>query len=141
MLRSAVKRSAICLGMIACFLSGCGDDTGGLFGDTPDHVFEKLVVTSHGWDFTPAPVTWGDIDADGDLDFATGFRGDLRLYINSGDAFQRHELLDSLQNAALAWGDYDRDGDLDLALGGGHVSLGRLSRILRNALPVLPDSK
>ena len=74
-----------------------------------------------------AGATWGDIDADGDLDLfvANRFVGDLtdRLYVNNGDG----TFTDIAGAAGVAgsstrktfsgaWFDYDSDGDQDLWL-------------------------
>lgn len=66
---------------------------------------------------------WGDMDNDGDLDFAVSLKsGEVRLYRNDAGIFVSVGNAMGLPTAAhelrgLSWGDYDGDGWLDL-LGG-----------------------
>jgi hypothetical protein len=63
-------------------------------------------------------VTWGDYDADTDVDLAVGDWGDNCLYTNNGDGTFTEQLQFGSRNTnVMAWGDYDNDSDLDLAVG------------------------
>ncbi|WP_084399125.1 CRTAC1 family protein [Henriciella aquimarina] len=70
---------------------------------------------------------WGDIDGDGDLDFAVSIKGgEVKLYENRDNTFVSVGTAWGLPTEGdeirgLSWGDYDGDGDLDL-LGGSNVS-------------------
>ena len=60
---------------------------------------------------TGPPGTWGDFDADGDLDILL----DNHVYRNdAGDFVDTEAGLVDMNSAA--WGDYDNDGDLDILL-------------------------
>lgn len=69
-------------------------------------------------------VSWGDYDADGDLDLAaTGSGNSLqssRIYENqgSGNFVSASVEIQAVTNGSLDWGDYDADGDLDLLVTG-----------------------
>jgi len=80
--------------------------------------------------------SWGDVDADGDLDLYVGFRGQAsRLYRNDRGTFvnvaAKVGLADFDEVRASAWGDYDGDGDLDLYVGYARPSPVR-NRLYRN---------
>ena len=70
-------------------------------------------------------ATWGDYDADGDLDlYVTNWASSVsnaanRLYRNNGngtftDVARSAGVADARNSVAAAWADYDNDGDLDL---------------------------
>ncbi|MGB0385943.1 MAG: FG-GAP-like repeat-containing protein, partial [Ardenticatenaceae bacterium] len=65
-------------------------------------------------------VAWGDWDADGDLDLATGNLNDVnQVYSNQGGTLTLawQSTGDTKWTSSVAWGDWDGDGDLDLAVG------------------------
>jgi hypothetical protein len=67
--------------------------------------------------------TWGDYDADGDLDLVvTGFAAEPSATIYENDGTGSLTPLDAGLNgvfqSASDWGDYDGDGDLDLIVTG-----------------------
>lgn len=70
--------------------------------------------------FWPVPISWVDIDNDGDLDFVAGGRdpfGDVKtyLYVNENWSFEQKEVnLPAFEIGSYVWGDYDNDGDLDV---------------------------
>jgi 6-phosphogluconolactonase (cycloisomerase 2 family)/predicted nucleotidyltransferase len=86
-------------------------------------------------------VSWGDFDADGDLDvLASGWVPNgyqLRVYNNNGngtfDAAQIEVdgLNGGLDSGGVAWGDCDNDGDLDI-LTSGHTAGTRQLRVYKN---------
>lgn len=75
-------------------------------------------------------ISLGDMDADGDLDFAVaGFAGGgwvsdpSRVYTNDGGTFSTNPVwlgADTLHAFSCDWGDADGDGDLDLAIAAGN---------------------
>lgn len=67
-------------------------------------------------------IALGDMDSDGDLDFAAAAFGTDFIYRNRTGLIQatsgwRSDLTDTTNS--VAWGDVDGDGDLDLAVGNG----------------------
>jgi len=82
-----------------------------------------------------ASATWGDYDADGDLDILLNgakltpliMEGQVKIYRNDGGVFtDRTMLVSTFENdvtlgryqGAAAWGDYDNDGYLDFIITG-----------------------
>lgn len=67
--------------------------------------------------------SWGDYDADGDLDLAitdTDITKPAKIFRNDGGVFTDIKApLTSETSNFLAWEDYDKDGDLDLAFASG----------------------
>jgi hypothetical protein len=82
--------------------------------------------TDSGIPFVPvkeSSATWGDCDADGDLDLllcGNSAAGDATLlYRNDGNGFTETDPgLPAIQNGDACWVDVDRDSDLDLFLTG-----------------------
>ncbi|HRY30245.1 MAG TPA: VCBS repeat-containing protein, partial [Elusimicrobiota bacterium] len=74
---------------------------------------------------------WGDIDNDGDLDFALAkYNVPIEVYQNQGGSFAMiWQSTISEPTYSVAWGDYDKDGYMDLAVG----NYGAANRIYRNA--------
>jgi hypothetical protein len=83
--------------------------------------------------------TWGDVDADGDLDvlITTELGQKDVFYRNLGRGrFERQELGDATRVKASgfssSWADIDGDGDLDLHAGGPALELPQTSHVFRN---------
>jgi hypothetical protein len=89
-------------------------------------------------------TSWGDYDADGDLDLlivngSDGLTRVSQIFRNDGDLSGSWRFspiaagLPDLQYGEAAWGDYDNDGDLDIAMTGELVNFGiPFSGIFRN---------
>ncbi len=79
---------------------------------------------------------WGDVDNDGDLDFAVSLKGgEIRLYLQEDGVFNSVGPRLGLPQSGpefrgLSWGDYDGDGYLDLFAGA--TMPGELSRLYHN---------
>ncbi len=70
-------------------------------------------------------LTWGDFDADGDIDLVIAGTSDIgpvtRVLKNNGQGRFSIGLYSELvpaRNSRLAWGDFDNDGDMDLLMTG-----------------------
>lgn len=84
-------------------------------------------------------MAWGDVDGDGDLDLAAGFRAKpTEFYLNQGGSLLKQDwTIEANQvTEALAWGDVDGDGDLDLAVG----SINGPTRIFPNVAGVIQQA-
>jgi hypothetical protein len=109
--------------------------------DTGSHVFTRL-YRNDGGTFVAAPIPlpgagegsdlrWGDVDNDGDPDFAvTALNfGQSEVFRNDGTSFvAANQPLADVCCGAIAFGDHDGDGDLDLILTG----LGFTTKLYRN---------
>jgi FG-GAP-like repeat/Secretion system C-terminal sorting domain len=88
-----------------------------------------------------ASLTWGDYDADNDLDLfisgraQTGFIS--RIYENrDGEFSDINAGLPGVDNGQAAWGDYDNDGDLDLLISGNWIA-----KVFRNDNGTFTDTE
>ena len=66
-------------------------------------------------------ATWGDIDNDGDLDFACGGE----VYKNSDGVFTKVSTFPNYDGYMMVFGDLDNDGYLDLVIPGNEASFNR----------------
>jgi hypothetical protein len=93
-------------------------------------------------------LTWGDYDADGDLDLAVAGMGATQrfagIYENDGTgnlALDAAQTLAAVSYASLAWADFDEDLDVDLLLMG-HDGTQAVTILYRNDPPgtLTPDT-
>lgn len=127
--RSSVSRRPLAALLPLCLLLAAAPQ-----GDEPGHGVPLPAAGTTAPAFQPVQAdlfgvvgslsnAWGDMDNDGDLDFAVSLKsGEVRLYRNDGGTFVSVGAAMGLPTAAhelrgLSWGDYDGDGWLDL-LGG-----------------------
>jgi len=66
-------------------------------------------------------ATWGDIDNDGDLDFACGGE----VYKNSEGVFTKVSTFPNYDGYMMVFGDLDNDGDLDMIIPGNAASFNK----------------
>ena len=66
-------------------------------------------------------AVWGDIDNDGDLDFASGGE----VYKNDEGIFTRVHTFPNYDGYMMVFGDLDNDGDLDLIIPGNEASFNK----------------
>jgi FG-GAP-like repeat len=129
-----------------CDFDGDGDLDALIDGsdDSGSHVFTRL-YRNDGASFAEAPfalpgagegsdLRWGDVDNDGDPDFAvTALNfGQSDVFRNDGTSFvQANQPLSDVCCGAIAFGDADGDADLDLFLSG----FPETTRLYRNQAP------
>ncbi|MES2389690.1 MAG: FG-GAP-like repeat-containing protein [Bacteroidota bacterium] len=109
--------------------AGTGTETKATIYKNTAGVFSDVAPTFTG--AARGSLSWGDYDADGDIDLLqTGstdggtVNATSNIYTNNGSGgFTRNaSVLDNYCYSAAVWGDYDNDGDLDIAIGGLNTS-------------------
>ena len=95
-----------------------------LYRNNGDGTFSDVTTTAGvGLNDDPRSFTWGDYDADGDLDMYVGNYGKANLlYRNNGngtftDVATAAGVAHTGLAVGVAWGDHDADGDLDMYVG------------------------
>jgi len=81
-------------------------------------------------------MTFGDIDNDGDLDYAVIGRQEMTIYENEANFFHFKQKIIVNRSFHVCLGDFDHDGDLDLYVSGGNVyendGTGIFTKVLSN---------
>ncbi|MCI4670072.1 MAG: FG-GAP-like repeat-containing protein [Bacteroidia bacterium] len=84
-------------------------------------------------------ISWGDFDADGDLDLAycgsdISNQPSTQIYRNqgNGDFTPLSTAVIDVENGSIEWGDYDNDGDLDILVSGENLAGNAVAGIYKN---------
>lgn len=110
-------------------------------------VEQPAIVPYYGTELSPASISPGDFDSDGDLDLlitgytvSSPYTTGAGIYVNNGSGIFSKEVRVDLPQANgvnASWADYDNDGDLDVLLNGSIASVNsssQIHKILRNNL-------